>query len=142
MASRNRTSQTMTTVARIQYHPLSVPGSIVGILQRAWKHDTKHNTASVHQNAIFYKTSMRLVRTPLLLLPFLFTVPCASSSPTRIGNPGYPFSSHYPTLTSSPPLVALTRIRLPRLYRLSDSVASGSPISAKDGSNIWKPLTP
>ncbi len=51
---------------------------------------------------------MRLVRTPLLLLPFLVTVPCVSSSPTRIGNPGYPFSSHYPQIPD-PHILATTR---------------------------------
>jgi len=51
---------------------------------------------------------MRLVRTPLLLLPFLVTVPCASSSPTRIGNPGYPFSSHYPQILD-PHILTTTR---------------------------------
>jgi len=53
-------SPTMTTVARIQYVPLCVPGSMVAFLQRALERDTKHDTARVRRIATFIKPACGL----------------------------------------------------------------------------------
>lgn len=53
---------------------------------------------------------MRLVRTALLLLPFLVTVPYTSSSPTQISNPRYAFSFHYPRSLDNYSLTTTRRV--------------------------------
>lgn len=53
---------------------------------------------------------MWLVRTALLLLPFLVIVPYTSSSPTQISNPRYAFSFHYPQILDTHILTTTRRV--------------------------------